>query len=47
MQRLTDQQIIARLREKPYSRVCREAADRLEELILEKAAREGRPSSSR
>lgn len=41
--KLTDQQLIAKLREKPYSRVCREAAERLEELLREKAAREGRP----
>jgi len=41
--KLTDQQLIAKLREKPYSRPCREAAERLEELLREKAAREGRP----
>lgn len=42
-QKLTDKQLIAKLREKPYSRACREAAERLEELLREKAAREGRP----
>lgn len=39
MQRLTDQQLIAKLREKPYSLTCREFAERLEDLLREKPPR--------
>lgn len=37
-------ELIEKLRAKPYSKLCREAADMIEALLREKAAREGRPN---
>lgn len=38
---MTDREIIAALRKKPYDKACREAARRLEELLRGKRGSEG------
>ncbi|MEQ4541155.1 MAG: hypothetical protein ABN479_19680 [Billgrantia sp.] len=40
---MTDTDLIAALKRKPYDRTCREAARRLEQLLVERQARQPPP----